>query len=153
LRRLEEETVRAVIQRAARAEIVVDGRSVANIGRGIVTLLGIHAGDTEAQLLKLLTKIRDLRVFEDPAGKMNLGLQEVAGEHLLISQFTLAGDCSSGRRPSFTTAEKPERARELFERAVVLSRELGMKTSSGVFQADMQVSLVNDGPVTFVLES
>ena len=144
--------MRAVIQRVSQGQVVVDGKKVASIGQGIVTLLGIHTGDTEEQLLKLLTKLRDLRIFEDDAGKMNLGLQDVGGEHLLISQFTLAGDCSSGRRPSFTTAEKPERARALFERAVAMSTELGMRTSAGIFQADMKITLTNDGPVTFVLE-
>jgi D-tyrosyl-tRNA(Tyr) deacylase len=145
--------MRAVIQRVKQAEVVVEGASVAAIGGGILTLLGVAAGDDEARARKLIQKILELRIFPDEAGKMNRSLLDIRGGHLLVSQFTLAADCSSGRRPSFTTAERPERARELYERALAISRELGAETAGGVFQADMKVSLVNDGPVTFVLDA
>jgi D-aminoacyl-tRNA deacylase len=144
--------MKAVIQRVKSGEVAVDGESVSKIGWGILTFLGVEVGDTEIALRKMIQKICELRIFEDEAGKMNRSLIEVGGEHLLISQFTLAGDCSSGRRPSFTGAEKPERARELYDRALLISRELGVSTFGGVFQADMKVSLVNDGPVTFILD-
>lgn len=144
--------MKAVIQRVSEAAVVVDGESVSKIGPGIVTLLGIEKGDTEAQLEKLITKIVELRIFSDPAGKMNLSLVDMGYAHLIISQFTLAGDCSSGRRPSFTTAERPEIAAKLIERAVDYSKSLKVPTQSGIFQADMKVSLINDGPVTFTLQ-
>ena len=144
--------MRAVIQRVLEAEVVVDGKSVSKIGPGIFTLLGIQAGDDEAKLRKLVQKICELRIFSDSAGKMNLSLLDQKGEHLIVSQFTLAADCSSGRRPSFTTAEKPERANELYEQALAWSASLGVPTVGGVFQADMKISLINDGPVTFVID-
>jgi D-tyrosyl-tRNA(Tyr) deacylase len=133
------------------AEIVVDGRSVSRIGRGILTLLGVEKGDEEVALEKLMRKICDLRIFEDESGKMNRSLLEVGGEHLIVSQFTLAADCSSGRRPSFIGAETPDRARVMYERALEISQKIGAATAGGVFQADMKVSLINDGPVTIVL--
>lgn len=145
--------MKAVIQRVEKASVTVDGVEVSRIERGLLTLLGVAKGDDEARLVKLISKICDLRIFEDDAGKMNLSLKDVGGSHLIVSQFTLLGDCSAGRRPSFVSAEAPERARELYERALVLSREQGVTTVGGVFQADMKVSLVNDGPVTFVLEA
>jgi D-aminoacyl-tRNA deacylase len=143
--------MKAVIQRVSQAEVVVDGKSVAKIGSGIFTLLGVEKGDDEAKLSKLVQKICELRIFGDPAGKMNLSLSDVRGEHLIVSQFTLAADCSSGRRPSFTTAERPELAKVLYERAIELSRAMGVETRGGVFQADMKITSTNDGPVTFVL--
>ena len=145
--------MKAVIQRVKEASVQVDGVEVSRIERGILTLLGVAKGDDETQLGKLIAKICDLRIFEDDAGKMNLSLKDVGGAHLIVSQFTLLGDCSAGRRPSFIGAEAPERARELYERALILSREQGLTTAGGVFQADMKVSLINDGPVTFVLEA
>jgi D-tyrosyl-tRNA(Tyr) deacylase len=144
--------MRAVIQRVKQSAVEVDGQTVSVIGPGILTLLGVQVGDDETKLQKLMQKIIEFRIFEDEAGKMNRSLLDIQGEHLIVSQFTLAADCSSGRRPSFTTAEKPERARELYERALAVSAELGVKTHGGKFQTDMKVSLVNDGPVTFVLE-
>lgn len=144
--------MRAVIQRVTSASVVVEGKPVSSIGRGILTFLGVAQGDTEAQLEKTIQKIIELRIFPDAEGKMNLSLRDVKGEHLVVSQFTLLGDCAQGRRPSFILAERPERARELYEQALELSRAQGVATAGGVFQADMQVSLVNDGPVTFVLE-
>lgn len=144
--------MRAVIQRVKQAAVVVDGREVSRIERGILTLLGVAKGDDEARLAKLVAKICDLRIFEDEAGKMNLSLKDVGGSHLIVSQFTLLGDCSAGRRPSFVNAESPERAKALYERALEISAAQGVVTAGGIFQADMKVSLVNDGPVTFVLD-
>lgn len=143
----------AVIQRVQEASVSVEGEAVSRIGKGILTLLGVENGDTEEQLARMIDKIIGLRVFEDQTGKMNLSLKDIQGEHLLVSQFTLAGDCNSGRRPSFTTAEKPPRAKELYDKGIDLSREAGIVTYGGVFQADMKVSLTNDGPVTFVLRT
>lgn len=144
--------MRAVIQRVKQASVSVDGQIVSQIGPGILTLLGIAQGDDQAKLTKLISKISELRIFEDAQGKMNLSLKEIKGANLIVSQFTLLGDCSSGRRPSFTNAESPDRAKALYEKSIVLSREQGIETAQGVFQADMKVSLINDGPVTFVLE-
>jgi D-tyrosyl-tRNA(Tyr) deacylase len=144
--------MKAVIQRVREAEVVVEGQSVSKIGPGILTLLGVEKGDDSARLEKLIRKIVELRIFEDEAEKMNLSLQDKRGQHLIVSQFTLAGDCSSGRRPSFIGAERPELAKPLWEKAIAFSRSLGVDTAGGIFQADMKVSLVNDGPVTFVLE-
>ncbi len=144
--------MKAVIQRVQRASVEVDGKTVASIGPGILTLLGLETADEEPALSKLVAKIVELRIFPDPAGKMNLSLKDVGGEHLIVSQFTLAGDCSSGRRPSFTGAMRPEQAKPLWERAIELSRGSGVRTAGGIFQADMKVELLNDGPVTFILE-
>jgi D-tyrosyl-tRNA(Tyr) deacylase len=144
--------MKAVIQRVKQGEVNVDGKPVASIGRGILTLLGVEAGDTEAVAEKMMQKICELRIFEDEAGKMNRSLLDIGGEHLIVSQFTLAADCGSGRRPSFVRAEKPERAKALYELALARSTALGARTSGGVFQADMKVGLVNDGPVTFILD-
>lgn len=144
--------MKAVIQRVKEAGVIVDGAEVSRIGRGLLTLLGVARGDDEAKLGKLIAKICELRIFEDEQGKMNRSLKDVAGAHLIVSQFTLLADCSAGRRPSFTGAETPERAKQLYERALELSRTQGVETAGGVFQADMKVSLVNDGPVTLVLD-
>jgi D-tyrosyl-tRNA(Tyr) deacylase len=144
--------MKAVIQRVQQGEVKVGGAVVSSIGQGILTLLGVETGDSDVTLRKMIQKICELRIFEDDAGKMNRSLLDIRGEHLIVSQFTLAGDCSSGRRPSFTGAEKPERAKELYERALAVSQELGVRTAGGIFQADMKVSLLNDGPVTFILE-
>lgn len=145
--------MRAVIQRVKEAQVVVDGKPVSSIGRGILTLLGIAKGDDEAKLAKLMAKICDLRIFEDEHGKMNRSLKDVGGAHLVVSQFTLLGDCSQGRRPSFINAEAPERARQLYDKALELSRQQSVATEGGVFQADMKIALINDGPVTFVLDA
>ena len=144
--------MRAVIQRVLEAVVSVDGSEISRIGPGIVTLLGIEKGDPDDALAKLVSKIAELRIFSDSQGKMNLSLKDTKGSHLIVSQFTLAGDCSQGRRPSFTTAEAPARAEAMYEKALALSRDLGIPTEGGRFQAEMKVSLVNDGPVTFVLE-
>lgn len=150
--------MRAVIQRVKRAAVEIDGTEVSSIEHGILTLLGIAKGDDESKLRKLIAKICDLRVFESSesapggSGKMNFSLKDVRGSHLIVSQFTLLGDCGAGRRPSFSAAEAPDRARELYEQALTLSREQGVPTAGGVFGADMKVTLVNDGPVTLVLD-
>lgn len=145
--------MKAIIQRVEKASVSVQGQTVGEIGPGILTLLGIEKDDDETRLRKLMQKICELRIFPDDQGKMNRSLIDIRGEHLLISQFTLAGDTSSGRRPSFTSAERPERAKPLYEQALRMSREFGVPTSAGIFQADMKVALVNDGPVTFLLEA
>jgi len=146
--------MRAVIQRVKKAAVRVDGKTVSEIGPGILTLLGVFKGDHEdPELKKLIQKICELRIFEDEAGKMNRSLIDMRGSHLIVSQFTLAANTSSGRRPSFIQAEAPEAARALYERAIELSTALGVPTVGGVFQADMKIELINDGPVTFVLDS
>ncbi|MGE0616997.1 MAG: D-aminoacyl-tRNA deacylase [Bacteriovoracia bacterium] len=144
--------MRAVIQRVKQASVTVDGKKISEIGPGLLTLLGVAKGDSEATLAKLIDKIVHLRIFEDEAGKMNRSLKEVAGGHLLVSQFTLLADCSSGRRPSFVNAEAPAAAKALFDRALTLSEAQGVLTRGGIFQADMKVELANDGPVTLVLD-
>src|SRR4051812_4604940 len=145
--------MKAVIQRVAQAEVSVSGSVVSRIGPGILTLLGVVKGDTAEKAEKLVRKIVELRIFEDKAGKMNRSLLDSGGAHLIVSQFTLAGDTSSGRRPSFVNAENPELARRLYETALERSRDFGVPTLGGVFQANMRVELVNDGPVTFILEA
>lgn len=145
--------MRALVQRVKWAKVSVDGKVVGSIERGFLTLLGIAANDTEAQLEKLIQKVSQLRVFEDDLGKMNRSLTDIGGENLIVSQFTLYADTSKGNRPSFIAAARPEIARPLYERAIELSRALGVKTQSGVFQADMQIELLNDGPVTLMLET
>ncbi len=144
--------MKAVIQRVLHASVMVDGEMVSEIGPGIFTLLGVMKGDTGAQVDRLVKKICELRIFSDAEGKMNRSLLDTGYAHLIVSQFTLAGDCTSGRRPSFVMAEKPELAKILYEKAIQVSREQKVPTEGGVFQADMKVSLLNDGPVTLVLE-
>jgi D-tyrosyl-tRNA(Tyr) deacylase len=145
--------MKAVIQRVKHAKVVVAGETVGEIGPGILTLLGVARGDTEADLERVIQKILKLRIFEDAEGKMNLSLLESGGSHLIVSQFTLLGDTRKGNRPGFADAAPPDVARALYEKALTQSRALGARTEGGRFQADMQVSLLNDGPVTFVLSS
>jgi D-tyrosyl-tRNA(Tyr) deacylase len=135
------------------ASVEVDGRVVGAIGRGLVVFLGIAKGDSARDADYLADKILNLRVFADRAGKMNLSLLETGGSLLLISQFTLYGDCRKGRRPSFDEAAPPGEARDLYERFVEACRAAGARIETGVFQAMMRVHLVNDGPVTFLCES
>jgi len=145
--------LKAVIQRVTGAGVTVDGKSVGSIGRGILVLLGVEKGDGERDAEWLAEKICNLRIFEDQSGKMNLSLVETGGEILAVSQFTLAGNCAKGRRPSFDSAAAPEEANRLYEYFVERLRGLEITVETGVFQAMMQVSLTNDGPVTFILES
>ena len=145
--------MKAVLQRVSRAQVDVAGTTVGLIGRGILVLLGVEKGDSERDADWLTEKIVNLRIFEDNAGKMNLALGEVGGELLVVSQFTLAGNCAKGRRPSFDAAAPPDEANRRYECFVAKARDVGIPTATGVFQAMMEVELVNDGPVTFILES
>lgn len=145
--------MKAVIQRVSEAGVRVDGRTVGAVERGILVLLGVEKGDSTKEADWLAEKIVNLRIFEDGAGKMNLSLLDIKGELLAVSQFTLAGNCSKGRRPSFDTAAPPEEANQLYEYFVGKTWELGIPVQTGIFQANMKVSLVNDGPVTFILET
>ncbi len=141
-----------VAQRVLRARLFVDGELVSEIGRGLVVYLGVKAGDGGAQAQKCAEKIAALRVFEDGAGKMNLSVKDVGGEVLLVSQFTLYGDCGRGNRPSFTDAARPEVARPLYEAAGRFLDGLGVPVKYGVFGADMRIEQENDGPVTILYE-
>lgn len=145
--------MKAVLQRVSRAAVEVDSKVVGSTGKGILVLLGVEKGDTQKDAEWMSEKIVNLRIFEDDAGKMNLSVRDVAGEILAVSQFTIAGNCSKGRRPSFDSAAPPGEANELYEYFVEKVRQLKVPVQTGVFQANMQVSLVNDGPVTFILNS
>jgi D-tyrosyl-tRNA(Tyr) deacylase len=145
--------VRAVIQRVTSAEVTVDGRSVGRIGHGLLVLLGVERDDGPNDLTYTTTKVRELRCFADEQGRMNRSLEDVGGSLLVVSQFTLCGDTRKGRRPSFDAAALPEQARVLYEDAVRQWREAGLRVETGEFQAMMAVSLVNDGPVTFLVDS
>jgi D-tyrosyl-tRNA(Tyr) deacylase len=145
--------MRAVVQRVERARVTVEERPIAETGKGILIFLGIAAGDNETDADYLLEKIINLRIFEDEKGKMNLSLLDINGEMLVVSQFTLLGDCRNGRRPSFTEAEKPEQALFLYEYLVSQATKRIRVVAKGEFQAMMKVQLVNDGPVTMLLDS
>lgn len=144
--------MRAVVQRVKYTKLEVDGELISEIPFGLTVFLGIKTGDTEKQADFLMKKISALRIFEDENGKMNLSVKDVGGEVLLVSQFTLYGDANKGNRPSFTLAERPERAEPLYEYAVNALREQGVVVKKGVFGADMKISQLNDGPVTILLE-
>jgi D-aminoacyl-tRNA deacylase len=145
--------MRAVVQRVARAVVTVDGEPVGHIERGLCVLVGVGRDDVDADADSLAEKVSGLRIFEDDAGKMNLGLSEVGGALLAVSQFTLFGDARKGKRPSFGEAMEPVRANELFERFCARARLLGLRVETGRFRAHMQVELVNDGPVTILLDT
>jgi D-tyrosyl-tRNA(Tyr) deacylase len=145
--------MRALIQRVTQARVEVDGQIVGEIGAGMLVLLGIEQTDRNADVDYLVNKIGELRIFDDQNGKMNLSLRDIGGEMLIVSQFTLYGDCRKGRRPSFDRAARPEIARALYERFVNQAKVSGLTVKTGVFQAAMLVSLVNDGPVTLLCES
>lgn len=145
--------MRACLQRVTEASVRVDGQTIGQIGRGLVVLLGVAQEDGQRDAHDLAQKIVGLRVFEDDAGKMNLALAEVGGALLVVSQFTLLGDCHKGRRPSFVAAAPPELAERLYESFVAAARSLGATVATGRFRAAMQVSLVNDGPVTLLLDT
>jgi D-tyrosyl-tRNA(Tyr) deacylase len=145
--------VRAVIQRVTRASVTVEGRVTGEIGAGLLVLLAVSRTDNPESATYLAEKIANLRIFSDEAGKMNLSLLDVGGSALLVSQFTLYGDTRGGRRPSYIQAAPPEQASLLYEEFVRSIRSLGVPVETGVFQAHMQVELVNDGPVTILLDS
>lgn len=144
--------MRAVVQRVKHTSLRVDGQLISEIPFGLTVFLGVKTGDVEASADYLAKKIASLRIFEDENGKMNRSVQDVGGEVLMVSQFTLYGDASHGNRPSFTLAERPERANELYEYAVKALQDYGIPVKKGVFGADMQIEQRNDGPVTILLE-
>lgn len=145
--------MRAVIQRVADASVTVDDEVIGRIGRGFVVLLGVAAEDTQDDVIWLAGKVHGLRVFEDDAGRMNLALPDVDGDVLVVSQFTLLGDCRRGRRPSFVAAADPDKADSLYQSFVAELRGRGLTVETGRFQAQMEVRLTNDGPVTLMLDS
>ena len=145
--------MRAVIQRVKSAAVYVDGRVSGKIGKGLLVLLGVGKGDGEKDVSYLASKLPELRIFEDSSGKFNLSLKETGGEMLMVSQFTLYGDCRKGRRPSFTEAEEPTIAKNLYDHLVLKLKEEGISIQTGEFQAHMEVHLINDGPVTILLDS
>jgi len=146
--------VKAVIQRVTHASVKVDGETVGSCGQGFLILLGVMAGDDEKEADKLVNKTVNLRIFEDENGKMNLSSLDIGGEMLVVSQFTLCADCTHGRRPSFTPSAPPDEANRLYEYFVRRLKENGIShVETGVFGADMKVELLNDGPVTIILDS
>ena len=145
--------MRAVIQRVTEAAVRIDGEVVGRIGQGFLVLIGVEEGDGEADFKYMATKVPNLRIFEDENGKMNLSLLDVQGQILAVSQFTLLGDARSSRRPSFTQAARPETANPMYERLVKHWRDMGIQVETGRFGADMKVSLINDGPVTILMDS
>jgi D-tyrosyl-tRNA(Tyr) deacylase len=145
--------MRIVLQRVLAASVEVDGVTCGEIGRGLLVLLGVSRTDSEKDIDYLIEKTLGLRIFPDQEGKMNLSVSETGGELLIVSQFTLYGDCRKGRRPSFDQAAPPDSARSLYQRFVEKAAASGIRVATGIFQADMKVSLVNDGPVTLVYDS
>ena len=145
--------MRAVVQRVTNADVKIDGRVNGKIDNGLLVLLGVGNGDTEEDMKYIADKIVKLRIFSDENDKMNLSLEDVGGSMLVISQFTLYGDCSHGRRPYFGNAMEPVSANEMYEKFVAYIRKQGIHIETGEFGADMKVSLTNDGPVTIILES
>ena len=145
--------MRAILQRVTNAEVKVDGEIIGSIGKGILIFLGVSDDDTEKDLQYIADKMINLRIFEDENGKMNLSVHDIQGELLIVSQFTLYGDCRKGRRPSFDKAGKPDFANEMYEKFIKYCSDSGLKTEHGEFGADMKVSLLNDGPVTIMLDS
>jgi D-tyrosyl-tRNA(Tyr) deacylase len=144
--------MRALVQRVRRSAVSVDGQVVGAIGAGLMILLGVREGDSAEEARWLAPKIANLRIFPDDEGKLNRSVLDVGGEVLVVSQFTLYADCRKGRRPSFTTAARPEIADPLFERFVELLRAEGLRVETGIFQTDMLVEIHNDGPVTVIVE-
>lgn len=145
--------MRAVVQRVSKSHVEVDGKTVGEIQQGLTVLLGVAEGDELADAQYLANKVASLRVFEDTHGKMNLSVQEISGSILVISQFTLLGDVKKGNRPSFIGAALPDIANELYQQFCSLLTQRGIPVATGIFQADMQVHLVNNGPVTILLDS
>ena len=145
--------MKAVIQRVRNASVEIDGKTVGKIGNGLLVLLGVAAGDTETDIALLARKIVNLRIFSDEAGKMNLSVKDINGEILVVSQFTLLANCRHGNRPDFLASADPKIANEYYERFKALLGDQVRRVESGVFGADMQVSLLNDGPVTILLDT
>ena len=145
--------MRVLVQRVARAAVHIEGKTVASIGRGLLLFIAFKVGDREADLTWMAEKVAHLRIFEDDAGKMNRSMLEVGGQALAVSQFTLYGDTRKGRRPSFDASAPTDQARPLFEKFIDILAAHGIMTTTGRFQAVMQVELVNDGPVTIMLDS
>jgi D-tyrosyl-tRNA(Tyr) deacylase len=145
--------MRAVVQRVRRSSVTVDGQLTGEIGHGLMVLLGVEANDVDKDLEYMVEKVPNLRIFDDPDGKMNLSLMDVGGELLVVSQFTLLGDARKGRRPGFIDAARPEMANTMYESFVSRVSEMGVRVATGQFQAHMMVDILNDGPVTILLDS
>ncbi len=145
--------MRAVVQRVLESSVAIEGQVVGRCGHGLMVLIGVEVGDTDKDMAYIADKVPNLRIFEDENGKMNRSLMDISGQILAISQFTLLGDARGGRRPSFITAARPDTAVPLYEALVEKWRSQGIAVETGVFGADMQVSLINDGPVTILLDS
>lgn len=145
--------MRVVLQRVTNASVTVAEKQVGTIDRGILVFLGIERNDLAADIPKMAEKVLQLRIFEDADGKMNRSVVDIAGGVLVISQFTLAASCNKGRRPSFDRAEMPDKAKLLYDQFIAFIKSRGVTVASGIFQAEMQVNLVNDGPATFILEN
>lgn len=145
--------MRAVVQRVKKSHVETDNKIVGEIGKGLMVLLGISEDDNIEDVEYMVEKIINLRIFEDSGNKLNLSLLDVGGEILVVSQFTLYGDCRKGRRPSFVRAARPEKAQELYDLFISKLKEKNIKTESGIFQADMTVHIENDGPVTLIIDS
>lgn len=145
--------MRALIQRVTDASVTVDGNITGRIGHGLLVLLGVEQHDSESDLSYVLKKTLNLRIFNDDAGKMNLSVQDIGGQILVVSQFTLLGDCRKGNRPGFTNAAPPEQANAMYEEFVNRARVQGVDVQTGIFAADMKVRLLNDGPVTLMIDS
>ena len=145
--------MRAVVQRVKKSHVEVDGKITGQIDKGLMILLGISEDDKAEDIDYMVDKIINLRIFEDDENKMNLSLLDVGGELLVVSQFTLYGDCRKGRRPSFIKAARPEKAQQLYDQFIKKAADLNVKVQSGIFQADMTVYIENDGPVTLIVDS
>ena len=145
--------MKALIQRVSEARVDIEGNTVAKIGNGMLVFLGIEKSDTENDIKYIVKKVSTLRIFEDAQEKMNFSVQDIKGELLVVSQFTLSADCKKGNRPSFDSAEEPVRAKEMYMKFIDTLRENGLPVATGDFGAYMQIYLINDGPVTIILDS